>query len=386
MERIVIFARTTKTEGDIKLRFRLTDGRRADLYHKSNIKASLADLSKFNVDGSLRPKVSVYNKELEDSITREIDAMRRAYRKMVEAGGIITAVKFEEEVAKELNPEVIIRKEEKTLLSVLHKYIEDGYRDGLFVISRYKHFNGLHNRMERYFKINGLEQMTPAEFDADEIMKFRQFLFDEYLYVPKHKRIYKDLKKLEIPTKRRGSNTVAQEVKMLITFFNYLEVRDEIVKSPFRRMSRDCRKKITQTKEDDPFFLTINAVHETLQAQAAHAVNLALTARNWLIGYYIVEFEQHGEDRAAYGEKLLKKLESRIIGKGMNERRFRDFRRLYLTYPQLAVPVVSYVANNSEIRRLATAEFTEETQSADTQAISIPADRLLVVFLQPTLL
>ncbi len=132
----------------------------------------------------------------------------------------------------------------------------------------------------------------------------------------------------------------------------------------------------------------INAVHETLQAQAAHAVNLALTARNWLIGYYIVEFEQHGEDRAAYGEKLLKKLESRIIGKGMNERRFRDFRRLYLTYPQLAVPVVSYVANNSEIRRLltaesfdsirrlATAEFTEETQSADTQAISIPADRL----------
>ena len=129
MERIVIFARTTKTEGDIKLRFRLTDGRRADLYHKSNIKASLADLSKFNVDGSLRPKVSVYNKELEDSITREIDAMRRAYRKMVEAGGIITAVKFEEEVAKELNPEVIIRKEEKTLLSVLHKYIEDGYYD-----------------------------------------------------------------------------------------------------------------------------------------------------------------------------------------------------------------------------------------------------------------
>jgi nucleoid DNA-binding protein len=90
----------------------------------------------------------------------------------------------------------------------------------------------------------------------------------------------------------------------------------------------------------------INAVHETLQAQAAHAVNLALTARNWLIGYYIVEFEQHGEDRAAYGEKLLKKLESRIIGKGMNERRFRDFRRLYLTYPQLAVPVVSYVATN----------------------------------------
>ena len=64
-----------------------------------------------------------------------------------------------------------------------------------------------------------------------------------------------------------------------------------------------------------------------MQAQAAHAVNLALTARNWLIGYYIVEFEQNGEDRAAYGEQLLKKLESRMNTKGLTERRFREFRR-----------------------------------------------------------
>jgi len=49
----------------------------------------------------------------------------------------------------------------------------------------------------------------------------------------------------------------------------------------------------------------INLIHDALQAQAAHAVNLSLTARNWLVGYYIVEFEQHGEDRAKYGEKLI---------------------------------------------------------------------------------
>ena len=43
----------------------------------------------------------------------------------------------------------------------------------------------------------------------------------------------------------------------------------------------------------------IHSVQELFQAQAAHAVNHALTARNWLIGYNIVEFEQNGEDRAA---------------------------------------------------------------------------------------
>ena len=33
----------------------------------------------------------------------------------------------------------------------------------------------------------------------------------------------------------------------------------------------------------------INLIQDALQAQAAHAVNLSLTARNWLVGYYIVE-------------------------------------------------------------------------------------------------
>lgn len=35
----------------------------------------------------------------------------------------------------------------------------------------------------------------------------------------------------------------------------------------------------------------INLIQDALQAQATHAVNLLLTARNWLVGYYIVEFE-----------------------------------------------------------------------------------------------
>ena len=43
------------------------------------------------------------------------------------------------------------------------------------------------------------------------------------------------------------------------------------------------------------------------------------------MGCYIVEFEQSGEDRAAYGEQLLKKLEQRLKTKGLNERRFREF-------------------------------------------------------------
>ncbi|WP_437182166.1 hypothetical protein [Segatella copri] len=47
------------------------------------------------------------------------------------------------------------------------------------------------------------------------------------------------------------------------------------------------------------------------------------TMRNWLIGYYIVEFEQHGKDRAEYGSQLLKKLEERVNRKGLNVTLFK---------------------------------------------------------------
>ena len=91
----------------------------------------------------------------------------------------------------------------------------------------------------------------------------------------------------------------------------------------------------------------INTVQDVLQAQAAHAINLALTARNWLVGYYIVEFEQNGEDRAKYGESLLNRLSKNINRKGFEPRSLRLYRRFYLVYPQLGTEIGSYLRKNS---------------------------------------
>ena len=37
---------------------------------------------------------------------------------------------------------------------------------------------------------------------------------------------------------------------------------------------------------------SIRQVHEKLAAQAGKAVNIGLTLRNWIVGYYIREYEQ----------------------------------------------------------------------------------------------
>ena len=104
-------------------------------------------------------------------------------------------------------------------------------------------------------------------------------------------------------------------------------------------------------------------MQDALQAQAAHAVNLSLTARNWLVGYYIVEYEQHGEDRAKYGEKLLKNLALCLNRRGLGERRLYEYRLTYQVYPQLGGVVAEYVVKNGqdEILRLTTAKSEDST-------------------------
>lgn len=87
------------------------------------------------------------------------------------------------------------------------------------------------------------------------------------------------------------------------------------------------------------FELLVNTIEQThlhFQKQASRAVNVNLTLRNWFIGYYIVEFEQNGEDRAKYGEKLLKNLALKCKGiNGTDERSLRNFRTFYYFYPQI---------------------------------------------------
>lgn len=75
-----------------------------------------------------------------------------------------------------------------------------------------------------------------------------------------------------------------------------------------------------------------------------------LTIRNWLIGYYIVEFEQNGKDRAEYGKSLLKSIAGKLSHvKGLDERSLRRFRLFYLYYPHLALSIRESLSPNYEV-------------------------------------
>lgn len=132
--------------------------------------------------------------------------------------------------------------------------------------------------------------------------------------------------------------------------------------------------------EQQNFNQLIDNVYQThcqLQLNAKKVVNINLTIRNWLVGCYIVEFEQNGEDRAKYGTNLIGELASKLSAKGLkgfSVSALKNHRTFYLLYPQISQSVISFLKDGKSqsptgelqkrlplsIRRSATPELQEE--------------------------
>ncbi|MDR3249121.1 MAG: PDDEXK nuclease domain-containing protein [Treponema sp.] len=81
---------------------------------------------------------------------------------------------------------------------------------------------------------------------------------------------------------------------------------------------------------------SIKQTNDTLKQQAFKAVNVGLSLRNWLIGYYIAEYELNGADRAVYGEGILEELAKGLKDvSNCNKRQLYRYLRFYRIYPQI---------------------------------------------------
>ena len=110
---------------------------------------------------------------------------------------------------------------------------------------------------------------------------------------------------------------------------------------------------------------SIEQVHDYLKSKAVSAINQSLTIRNWLFGFYIVEYEQNGEDRAKYGEKLLITIAEQLKKKGISgssERNIRNYRQFYFVYPQV-VSVLSRKTLPESIWQTASAKLKTRVEN-----------------------
>ena len=77
--------------------------------------------------------------------------------------------------------------------------------------------------------------------------------------------------------------------------------------------------------------------HARLSRMAARSINTSLVVRNWLYGWYIVEFEQGAASRQSlYGKALIDQLAKSLAArgiKGVSPTNLRKFRQFYLVFP-----------------------------------------------------
>jgi len=93
-------------------------------------------------------------------------------------------------------------------------------------------------------------------------------------------------------------------------------------------------------KVDLHFVSEIKQILVSARQKAYTSVNSAMVEAYWLIGRRIVEEEQQGKERAAYGEEILKTLSRELtkeFGKGFGERSLRDFRQFFLTFQEIDI-------------------------------------------------
>jgi hypothetical protein len=89
-------------------------------------------------------------------------------------------------------------------------------------------------------------------------------------------------------------------------------------------------------KKKIPLYERIRQILESARSNLARTVNTTQVVANWLIGREIVEEEQRGEKRAAYGEQMIADLSEKLqkdFGIGYGTTNLKLFRQFFLAYP-----------------------------------------------------
>ena len=114
---------------------------------------------------------------------------------------------------------------------------------------------------------------------------------------------------------------------------------------------------MSQNNDFDGLVAHIQQTQDVLQNNARLVINRHVTAKAWLTGYYIVEYEQKGADRAKYGEQLLKSLSERLGKKKYSVTTLKFYRQFYQVYSHLDKEVAGFLLSQSQIGQSVTDQF-----------------------------
>ena len=289
------------------IRFRLEDGPHI-FYHSTGIKA--------------RQDEARSNPKLRSELNRHYLAMCKAYTLMQLRRMDMNNRIFETEVSRVLTDSfaLCVKTKSEPLYPRFLRYLEESHRDGVIGDARYAVALGKAKKLQRFLTIIGHTSLSARDFTPDLVLEFRQFVYEEYKYVPLFPELYPRTTGHRSPTKCCCNSTVVHDLKLLQAFFAELENIGEIRRSPFRKISVEKRRAIMHVMYDDPFFLRKEELKQVMQTAVPSELQWAkdLFVLNCAIGCRISDLLRITPDKVAVSDEgipYVHYIPSKTVGK-----------------------------------------------------------------------
>ena len=272
--------------------FRLEDGEQT-FYHSTGIEALPHEAERDHV---LRDKLEIHKL-----------AMCKAYTLMQLKRMDMNDRIFEMQVGRVLSARVspVVNSRCEPMYSRYLRYVEEIHKVGVVGASRYTQLLSKARKLWRFLEINGLTGVSAREFDSSLLLEYRQFVYDEYKYVPLHPHLYPSGGGRRAPKKRCKNNTVVSDLLALKAFFSELEDTGEIRRSPFRKLSGEKRRSVMHVEYDEPFYLRADEFRRVLLADVPAELQWAkdMFVLNCALGCRIGDLKKLSMEKVAVSEE-----------------------------------------------------------------------------------
>ena len=245
METIDIMRRNSgPTIKNVRMRLRDKSGQ-VQLYHRTGITATAADLDKLTATGEKKPRVAVFNHHLSEQLQEHVRTMKAAYKKMVMDNVSITSEVFERYISSMTSGNIGTA---HTILEYYSRFMRE--RETIVGTKRMADLQSIEKILARFLHSEGKEDIPPSEFTPQMVTDFRSFLSSE-----------------QVCGKQRKKSSCIQVMSIVKTFFAHLAATGVLTPSPFARLDTATRRAIfKQPAKDAPICLQREEIDQIRRA------------------------------------------------------------------------------------------------------------------------
>lgn len=256
MTTVKAFIRTGKKDKEANIRFRLSDGRNVQLFHKSELMVlpTLWDEKREQYKAK-----SVIKTEERIRLNTAIAERKKLLLSLYNGTPSITSDQLEQLIDEHLHPEKY-QKQRDDFFFIMEAYLqkkklsevrEKNFRVLIRALQRYELFVSAYERKEFKLELDKVNSETID--DIESFLRNEHNLYNEYPDIYKEFPAIANTKRKSVKPQPRGNNTICALFNKLRAFYNWCNQQGITDNRPFEKYSG-----ITTEKYGTPFYLTLN--------------------------------------------------------------------------------------------------------------------------------